>query len=83
MPLYQSFSLLDGNESVEDGKNGDGNLGSIYGNPDEDLDFQVLQNPYYGGEVEMGEDGFSIPMDNLNMNNTEVITSTQNDYYEM
>ena len=58
-------------------------MGEIYGNTDEDFDLQVIQNTYYGGEVDMGQDGFSIPMNNLNINDAEVITSIQNDYYEM
>ena len=64
-------------------ENNDDNLGNIYGNPDEDLDFQVVQNPYYEGEVEMHPNEVSAPMNNLNMSNIEVITSTQNDYYKM
>ena len=64
-------------------ENIDDNLGNIYGNPDEDLDFQVVQNPYYGGEIEMHPNEISSSMNNLNTNHIEVITSTQNDYYEM
>ena len=68
---------------MEDGENMDGNLENIYGNPEEDLDFQVVQNPYYGGEVEINQNEVSIQMQDLSINNTEVITSIQNDYYAM
>ncbi len=48
----------------------------VYGSIEEDPYFQV-QNPYYGGEVEMG--GMS---QNPDFKNVEVVTATQNLYYE-
>jgi hypothetical protein len=53
---------------------------NIYGNPDEEMEFRPVQNPYYGGEVEMDN-----PRQNnvVDLNNTEIVTTTRNLYYEM
>ena len=81
--FYQLPTLEVDNGGMVDDENMDGNLENIYGNPEEDLDFQVVQNPYYGGEVEINQNEVSIQMQDLSINNTEVITSIQNDYYAM
>ena len=51
---------------------------------EEDLELpDVIQNPYYGADVEME----SVYTDNSNttrdVNHTEIITCTENTYYEM
>ena len=72
----------DDNEGMVDGKDIQEHSGDIYGE-DVDLDFHVVENPYYGGEVEMDQNGDIIPMNDINMSNKEVILSIHNDYYEM
>ncbi len=60
-------------------KNNDGNSGEIYGE-DVEKGFQVIEKPCQEGEVEMDPKGDSIPMQNLNLKNTEAIMSTPNDF---
>ena len=57
--------------------------GDIYGDVNDDLEFQTLQNPYYGGEEETDININITEMPRPNTNNTEVVTLAKNDYYEM
>lgn len=54
---------------------------AIYGDPNEPIEFQVLQNPYYGGEININDQ----IVDNgaSNMGNSQIITATRNIYYDM
>ena len=70
------------NEGMPGEENIERNSGDVYGE-NVDLDFQIVDNPYYGGEVEIDQNGECVSMNDLNLNNTHIITSTQNDYYEM
>ena len=56
-------------------------MGDVYGDVNDDLELQVVENPYYGDEVETNQNSTRTP--STDMNNMEVITSRQNDYYEM
>ena len=56
-------------------------FGDVYGDLNDNVELQVAQNPYYEGEVETNHNSIRIP--NINMNDMEVITSRENDYYEM
>ena len=56
--------------------------GEIYGDVEEDLEFQnVTQNPYYGIDVEMKNDRTSKTRGGSSQ--TEIITRTSNVYYEI
>ena len=57
----------------------DGNSGEIYGE-DVEKGFHVIGKPCQEGEVGMDPKGDSIPMQNLNLKNTEAIISTPNDF---
>ena len=62
--------------------------GDIYGDIDEDLniqdsEFQVVQNPYYGGDADIGLENKQTKKRNRKSNETEMITKTKNVYYEM
>ena len=57
------------------------NFGDVYGNVNDDLELQVVENPYYDQEVETSQGNIRIP--STNTNDVEMITSRQNDYYEM
>ena len=50
-----------------------------------DQDIQVVENPYYGDDEEIYRIGLTIPRVSqfFNINDVEVVTSTQNTYYEM
>ena len=56
-------------------------IGDVYGDLNDSLELQVVQNPYYGGEVEANQN--DIRPQNTDRNDMEMITSRQNDYYEM
>ena len=58
-------------------------LGDIYGDPTEDMDFQPVQNPYYGGDIEMEVPQARGKNKRTDLNDTEIVTTTQNMYYEM
>ena len=57
------------------------NLGDIYGDVNDNLELQVVENPYYECEEETNRNQNRIS--SPDRNNTEVITSRQNDYYEI
>ena len=57
--------------------------GDVYGDVNDDLEFQTVQNPYYGGEEQMDINTTSTKSPRPDTNNTEVVTLTKNDYYEM
>ena len=57
--------------------------GNIYGDVNDDLEFQTVQNPYYGGEEEIDINTNITGTARPDTNNTEVVTLTKNDYYEM
>ena len=64
------------------------NAGDIYGDIDEDLDiqdseFQVVQNPYYGGDGDIGLENKQPKKRNRKSNEVEMVTKTKNVYYEM
>ena len=64
------------------------NAGDIYGDIDEDLDiqdseFQVVQNPYYGGDPDIGLENKKTKKRNRKSNETVMVTKTKNVYYEM
>ena len=66
----------------------DGNTENIYGDMDEDLEddgpeFQVIENPYYGGEVDLSREFQTGQRGGRTLNNGDIITVTQNEYYEM
>ena len=52
----------------------------VYGDINEDLDTDIVHNPYYGGEVETGR---KTTMYSYKNDNTDIITSTKNIYYDM
>ena len=54
-------------------------LGDVYGDINDDLELQVVENPYYGSEVETSPNNSRVTR--TNVPNMEVITSRQNDYY--
>lgn len=56
-------------------------FGDVYGDMNDNLELQVVDNPYYGDELETNPNRSRIPSNT--MNDMEVITSRQNDYYEM
>ena len=56
-------------------------FGDVYGDLNDNVELQVAQNPYYESEVETHHNSIRIP--NNNMNDMEVITTRENDYYEM
>ena len=57
--------------------------GDIYGNIDEGIEFQAIQNPYYDGEIEMSAQNTNNVKKKTNLNDVEVVTVTHNTYYEM
>lgn len=58
------------------------NSGDIYGDIDEDVDFQVIQNPYYDGEIKMSPLNTNNARKTTNLKDTEAVTVTHNIYYE-
>ena len=56
-------------------------VGDVYGDINDDLELQVVQNPYYGDELETSHNDTGSQA--TNRQDMEVITSRQNDYYEM
>ena len=54
--------------------------GNVYGDVNDDLEFQTVQNPYYGDEEEINVNTNSFKTPGSNTNPTEVITLTKNDY---
>ena len=56
-------------------------LGDVYGDINDDLELQVVENPYYGCEVETSSNNSRVT--STNVPSMEVITSRQNDYYEI
>ena len=57
------------------------NLGAIHENLNDDIEVQVVENPYYECGVETNHQSNRIS--SPDRNGTEIITSRQNDYYEM
>ena len=57
--------------------------GDIYGNIDEDIEFQGIENPYYDGEIEMSAQNTNDAKKKPNLNDTEVVTTIHNIYYEI
>ena len=57
------------------------NSDSIYDGPNVDIELQVVQNPYYQGEVEMGLDNAQ-QENRMGLNDTRVITTVENIYYK-
>ncbi len=57
--------------------------GDIYGDINEEIEFQVIDNPYYGGEIELGAQRTNNARKKANLNDVEVVTSVRNIYYEM
>ena len=51
-----------------------GETGNVYGAIDEDMEFQTIDNPYYGG----GDDMVS---ESTGRENMEMISATSNIYY--
>ena len=70
--LYLSGSEEDNYDAVEEPNRASGDL---YGDINEDTDLQIVQNPYYGDVMEMGDSTQAL-------NNTQVITAQTNIYYE-
>ena len=66
---------------ADDKRNED--YGNVYGEVNDDLEFQPVQNPYFGGEEEMDINTNSTATQRPNTNNTQVVTLAKNDYYEM
>ena len=56
-------------------------LGDVYGDINDDLALQVVENPYYGDDVATNHSRSGMP--STSRNDMEVITSRKNDYYEM
>ena len=85
---YDQFLDDDDNYDMVEEERMKENVGDIYGDIDEDLDiqgsdFQVVQNPYYGGDGDIGLE-IKRPKDRSRKSNeTEIITKTKNVYYEM
>ena len=72
-------NIYDGVEQ-EDEKKHNPRSESVYGNLEEDPYFKI-QNPYYGGDVEM--DGTPNNPNNPDFTNVELVTAQTNIYYEM
>ena len=58
----------------------DGDTGNVYGAIDDDLDFQTVDNPYYGGEGNLIFEN-NRDQSNLGRENVEMISATTNIYY--
>ena len=56
------------------------NTGDIYGDINEDPKLRIIQNPYYGSEVEMDSENEE---NSPNLNNAETVTTIKNVYYEL
>ena len=56
------------------------NVGDVYGDINDTIELQVVENPYYGSEVETNPTNFGIV--SIDRNDMEIFTSRQNEYYE-
>ena len=65
--------------------NVDEQIGEIYGDPYEESapSAQVVQNPYYGDDIETGSSETNNLPKQKDIDKKEVITCTKNVYYEM
>ena len=70
----------DGYDMVEYEETND-ETGNIYGEIAEDLELQTIDNPYYGGEVDMDSVNNRGNRNNPNNDKEEIITATSNIYY--
>ena len=66
-----------GNENINE------QYGNVYGDVNDDLEFETVQNPYYEGDDEINAHTNIIETPDPNTSHAEVITVTKNDYYEM
>ena len=55
----------------------------VSGDINQDNKFQVVQNPYYGDEIELDSQPLKDIKGKVDLKNAEVITVTTNIYYEM
>ena len=58
-----------------------GETGNVYGAIDEDMDFQTIDNPYYGGGDDMVFESTGDQRYNPGRENMEMISATSNIYY--
>ena len=67
---------------VDEQITGDNNE-NVYGDVNEDIEFELVQNPYYGGDVNINTNHEHTQGTMSTMTNMEVITSTSNTYYKI
>ena len=58
-----------------------GEIGNVYGAIDEDMEFQTIDNPYYGGNDDMVFENTGNQRYNPGRNNMEIISAASNIYY--
>ena len=58
-----------------------GEIGNVYGAIEDDIEFQTIDNPYYGGEVDLASANNGDQRNNPNERDLEIITATSNIYY--
>ena len=78
----RSYLDEDHYDMVNEQIDGDNNE-NVYGDVNDDLEFKVVQNPYYGGDVNINTNHENTHGAMSSMTHMEVITSTSNTYYEM
>lgn len=68
IPISKIIVLIDNKEEDDDNYDevNEQQSGEIYGNIDEEIEFQTMQNPYYGGEIDDGP---------------TIVKTSQNPYY--
>ena len=59
----------------------DGEVGNVYGAIDDDLELQTIDNPYYGGEVDMLPENERHQRYNPGAGNMEIVAAQSNIYY--
>ena len=88
IPPFDNYA----SEADDDNSNYDGielsvdeQIGDIYGDPYEESEppAPVVQNPYYGDDIETGPSGNINSSKQKDIDKNEVITCTKNVYYEM
>ena len=73
----------DGYDGIEEVMGDIRDHGDIYGDPLEDMDLKVINNPYYGDDIEMSTPEKNNTNRNINLEDTKIVKTTHNVYYEM
>ena len=81
--MFNSYSLevIKGVYDVAYDIGSEGIVGNVYGDIDDAMELQVVENPYYGSEIEANSTNIGI--NSSNKNDMEIFTSRKNDYYEL